>query len=55
MSLTSLGFFMFLSVTFALYYLVPRFQREILLAGSLFFYFSASAMGGFSLDRKSVV
>jgi D-alanyl-lipoteichoic acid acyltransferase DltB (MBOAT superfamily) len=49
MSLTSLGFFMFLSVTFALYYLVPRFQREILLAGSLFFYFSASAMGGFSL------
>lgn len=49
MSLTSLGFFVFLTVTFALYYLLPRFQKEILLAASLFFYFSASAMGGLAL------
>lgn len=49
MSLTSLGFFVFLTVTFALYYLLPRFQKEILLAASLFFYYSASAMGGIAL------
>lgn len=49
MSLTSLGFFVFLTVTFVLYYLIPRFQKGILLAASLVFYFSVSAMRGTAL------
>ncbi len=46
MSLTSLGFFVFLLVTFLLYYICPRLQKYTLLAASLVFYFSAAGTAG---------
>jgi len=43
MSLLTLKFFIFLSILFVLYYVIPsKYQWELLLAGSIFFYLNAS-------------
>ena len=44
MSLTSFDFFLFLGACLILYYVLPKFQKYILLGASLFFFIKASAI-----------